>query len=136
MSKPIKYEFVRVDPSHANGTSWRGDLRVAPADLVARFGRPDGGDDYKTSGEYTFRRQAPDLSTGRAQGGNRDGFDYEIFTIYDWKATTTYNTGECPSPDELWISGQPFEFNVGGSEPVTVALAEDFTKWVLEMVAQ
>jgi hypothetical protein len=135
MSKPIKDvtekdEFVRVDPSQAEGTSLRGDLTVAPADLVARFGKPEDGDGYKTSGEYTFRRQAPDLSTGRAQGGNRDGFDYEVFTIYDWKASTLYESDGI-HPTELWVSGQPFEFNVGGSAP-----AGEFVTWVLAEVAQ
>ena len=136
MSKPIKDvtendEFVRVDPSHANGTSLRGQLTVAPADLVARFGKPEDGDGYKTSGEYTFRRQDPEWLSDLS---DRNGWSDGVFTIYDWKATTTYHTTEIhefPHPDDLWTSGQLFEFNVGGSAP-----AGEFVKWVLAEVAQ
>ena len=137
MSKPIKDvtekdDFVRVDPSHANGTSWRGALRVATADLVARFGKPEDGDGYKTSGEYTFRRQDPEWLSDLS---DRNGWSDGVFTIYDWKATELYDRGYT-SVDVFWMSDQPYDFNVGGSDPVTVALAEDFTKWVLAEVAQ
>jgi len=117
MSKPIKDvtekdDFVRVDPSQAEGTSLRGQLTVAPADLVARFGKPDAGDGYKTSGEYTFRR---------------DGFDREIFTIYDWKITTLYDGENTLRPDDLWDLESPVDFNIGGNAP-----EGEFVTWVLE----
>ena len=127
MSKPIKDEFVRVDPSQAEGTSLRGHLTVAPADLVARFGKPEDGDGYKTSGEYTFRSQDPEWLSDLS---DRNGWSDGVFTIYDWKASTLYESDGI-HPTELWVSGQPFEFNVGGSAP-----AGEFVTWVLAEVAQ
>jgi hypothetical protein len=48
-----------------------GEVQVAPALIVRRFGLPGPGDDYKVSGEYVFIDQ-----------------NGEPFVVHDWKSTS------------------------------------------------
>ena len=83
-----------------------GEVTVAPATLVAVFGKPGEADDYKVSGEYSFKNAL----TG------------EAFRIYDWKSTNLYDDPTDPSPEVFWASREPYEFHIGGlASQVTLA---------------
>jgi hypothetical protein len=98
--------FKLDNDANSGGTCLQGYVELVPRRLVEKFGYPRGNS-YKSSGEYTFR-----------------GEDGEVWTLYDWKATTLYEPDGI-HPDELWASDQPFEFNVGGNAP-----ASDFIDWL------
>ena len=100
-------KFQLDNDADSCGTCLRGHVELVPRCLVSKFGAPPKSDGYKTSGEYTFR-----------------GEDGEVWTLYDWKATTLYESDGI-HPDELWASDEPFEFNVGGNAP-----ASDFIDWL------
>jgi hypothetical protein len=103
------------DASHA-GTHLVGEVFVAPATLRAVFGEPKEADGYKVSGEYIF-----------------EGINGEVFTVYDWKVTTLYDTYEddpAPTPAEFWASQVAHPFHIGGcSDP------EKFKAWIERKVA-
>jgi len=91
-----------------NGSHRQSEVYASPAKLIERFGRPCESDGYKVSGEYVFE--------------NKSG---EVFTIYDWKATTLYCPDYGVTPSDFWAETTPVQFNVGGK---TNAL--DFVKWL------
>ena len=77
------------------------EVSVAPATLVAVFGKPGKADEYKVSGEYAFKSDKTN----------------ESFRIYDWKVTTLYygeNEPNTPTPEEFWLSEEPHDFHIGG----------------------
>lgn len=99
--------------ANINGTSLQGYVRVAAADLVARFGQPEKSDGYKVSGEYLFTDE-----TGR------------VFTIYEYKETSLYD-GDGPSPQAFWSSTVPFNFHIGAMSKDGV---DTFAAWIQEQV--
>jgi hypothetical protein len=89
------------------GTSFLAQADLVPADIVRRFGRARGTDDFKCSATYTFQDN----------NGN-------VYTLYDWKCTSAWEIGggnvpdadfaTLPSPDEFWASESPVPLNIGG----------------------
>lgn len=110
----------RFDPeADIDDTYRRGSITIPPKRLVDVFGPPQEADGYKVSGRYTF--------TDRA--GN-------VFTVYDWKATTLFDDGVgegeesgSPSPEEFWGNWYPETLNIGGREGGDL---EAFRRWLLE----
>ena len=100
---------VDVDPCSESYITYGGHLQgyveLVPARLVEMFGAPDDGDNYKTSGEYTFT--------------NNQG---DTFHLYDWKSTELYEGG-LQEVDELWSDQTLFEFNVGGQSNANAFIA-------------
>jgi hypothetical protein len=76
------------------------------------FGHPRPGDGYKVSGEFVFADAAA-----------------EVFTIYDWKATSLYFGSCAPTPEEFWTNDEPFDFSVGAT-----ADAGRFLDWLVGKV--
>ena len=80
----------------AMGTSGQGKIDCAYSRLLAAFGEPDKGDDYKTQAEWTILTPA------------------DIATIYDWKQGDCYHGDGNGIPVEQvtkWSTG-------GGSKEV------------------
>lgn len=67
-------KFTQADWQAVNGTSLQGYIRATYAELVERFGQPEGGGD-KTTVEWMLKFE-----------------DGTVATIYDWKEyeTPTY----------------------------------------------
>lgn len=94
--KRSKPPFALDNDANACGTHRQAVVDVAPASLVGIFGEPGEGDGYKVSGEYKFVDNE----------GN-------VFTVYDYKATTLYDAEAWFRPSLLWASTEPFEFHIG-----------------------
>lgn len=115
-------DFRLTPDAPASGTHLLDTVLVPPARLVAVFGPPAEGDGYKVSGEYAFT-----------------GPTGEVFTLYDWKATSLFDDGveegeenDLPTPDEFWANPHPEEFHIGGKAKRRVAA---FKQWLLARVA-
>ena len=107
-------DYVRVDSTHACGTSGLScDIIVTPIKLVDVFGQPDCGDGHKVSGEYVFKSKQGD-----------------IFTVYDWKATTLYDAEAVMRPSELWVNNKPFPFHVGSNLRDGDPGVAEFRAWI------
>lgn len=92
----------------ANGTYKVSEVKVSPARLIEVFGEPMESDGYKSSGEYLFV-----------------GDDNEVFTVYDWKSTSLYES-YLESPQQFWSYCSPKQFSIGGkSNP------DSFVTWLL-----
>jgi hypothetical protein len=114
-------EFRLTSDVPPDGTHLLDEVFVAPNRLVSEFGPPADGDEYKVSGMYVF--------TG--PGG-------EIFTVYDWKATTLFFDGEddgeeclAPTREQFWASTNSEELHIGGKSE---KLLDAFKKWLLTRV--
>lgn len=115
--------FALTPEADVAHTGLAGAVVVAPASLVRRFGTPLPGEDFKVSGSFSFT-----------------GENGEVFTVYDWRATSLYYEGErdpalanLPSPSEFWSSSSLWEFKVGahrGSKGKA-----QFCEWLLSEVA-
>ena len=115
--------FVLAPEANVDHTGLAGAVTLSPRSLVDRFGPPLAGEDFKSSGSYSFT-----------------GAEGEVFTLYDWKATSLYYDGEkdpalvnLPSPEEFWSSWLPHEFKVGarrGSKSKS-----QFCEWLLAEMA-
>ena len=89
------------------GTSYVAEAKLVPADIVRRFGRTRGTDDFKCSANYTFQDN----------NGN-------VYTLYDWKCTSAWEIANgqapdedfatLPSPDKFWSLDEPVTLNIGG----------------------
>ena len=109
----------KLDPNaNASGTHLVGEIELPPKQLVDAFGEPGEGDDYKVSGMYIFTDD----------GGN-------VFTVYDWKATSLFEEGSDPdeedfamSPEAFWGNWNPETLNIGGHDKTNV---EAFKSWLL-----
>jgi hypothetical protein len=90
-----------------------GEIDVAPALLVRRFGLPLNSDGYKISGEYVFV--------------DKDG---RPFVIHDWKSTSLWDK-TFPTPEQFWANGQPEELSIGtrGLDPT------EFKRWLFKQLA-
>jgi len=100
---PTKEEIIEGMPNpnviFKPTTNWgsgsgQGDIEVSYNDLVKLFGEPGEGDDYKVSMEWSVEDQ-----------------DGNIVNIYDWKATTLYDS-DLYDPEEL-KELDSFEWNIG-----------------------
>ena len=87
-------------------------VSLPPAKLVKIFGDPQSSDEYKVSGEYSF---------STPNGG--------VITLYDWKATKLYDSGNEFSPEELWSSEAGFEFKIGGDN-LGQQQVREFVAWI------
>jgi hypothetical protein len=113
----------KLDPdADTDGTYRRGKILIPPKRVVDTFGPPDEGDGYKVSGSYTFTDQS----------GN-------VFTLYDWKATSLFDDGaepgeesSSPTPEEFWGNWNPDLLHIGGHDEGDV---EAFKRWLLERIA-
>lgn len=104
-----------------SGTSLQGYVDIAPAALVRVLGKPDEGDEYKVSGEYAFR--------------NASGV---VFTLYDWKSTTLYDTeayngGVALTPEAFWAQNAAVPIHIGGASKNKAQLVE-FIRWLKDVV--
>jgi hypothetical protein len=106
-SSTAKTKFIPALLSKASGTHGYAEIQMAPASVVRCFGNGFGGDGFKVSRQWVFRKG--DL----------------VFTLYDWKSTSLYDP-DYRSPDELWQSGWPFDLHVGSKEPATETDVAEF----------
>jgi hypothetical protein len=90
-----------------NGTYKVATLQTTFGQLLAVFGMPEESDGYKSSGDWMFSSD-----------------DGDTFTIYDWKATSLYDSS-LPSVEEFRSSPDIVEFSVGGQGD-----ASEFLSWV------
>ena len=90
-----------------NGTYKVATLQTTFGQLLAVFGMPEESDGYKSSGDWMFSSD-----------------DGDTFTIYDWKATSLYDSS-LPSVEEFRRSTRLVEFSVGGRGD-----ASKFLSWV------
>jgi len=103
--------FVVDNSASVDGTYLVGSIHTSYAELVAAFGEPLPGDDYKVSSEWIIR----------------DTISGKTFTIYDWKATDLYEKG-LPSVEDFRKSGRTI-WHVGGkSNP------DQFINWLIGKV--
>lgn len=116
-------EFRLTPDANTDRTHQLETAMIPPRRLVAVFGRPGDGDEYKVSGEYVFT-----------------GPKGEVFTVYDWKATSLFDDyvsegeeNELPTPEDFWGNWNPEEFHIGGRSARRVAA---FKKWLLARVAE
>lgn len=112
-------EFELNQTADAAGTHRIGEIQLPPKRLVDVFGMPGEGDGYKVSGLFVFSDTA----------GN-------IYTVYDWKATSLYDDGMEPgdeeyaiTPDDFWSNWNPDSLQIGGTENCDL---EAFRSWLLE----
>lgn len=113
----------RFDPdADTDQTYRRGSIKIAPRRLMDVFGPPLEADGYKVSGQYTFTDGA----------GN-------VFTVYDWKATTLFDDGSGereeltpPTPEEFWGNWYPEALNIGGRAGGDL---DAFRRWLMEQTA-
>jgi hypothetical protein len=108
-------DFQLDNEADTDGTHYRGQIYAVPQRVVDTFGRPGQADGYKVSGHYTFT--------------DRDG---NVFTLYDWKATSLYASGQ-PTPREFWGNWNPDLLHIGGHEGGDL---EAFERWLLERLAR
>jgi hypothetical protein len=105
--------MFRLSPStDSAGIYTTGEVEVAPALVVRRFGPPYPSDGYKVSGEYIFV--------------NHEG---EPFVVHDWKSTSLWEAG-FPNPETFWASETPEELCIGSRGLDTT----EFTRWFLEQL--
>jgi len=106
--------FTLAPKASTAKTTQRSSLRIAPRDLVQRFGPPlPASGDRKVSGSFVFT----DL---------RDN----VVTVYDWKATALYDGSaemNLPTVSAFWASDEPAEFCVAARGTVDVRA---FARWL------
>jgi len=96
-----------------NGTSYMGEVIIAPKKLIETFGKPDRSDEYKVCMEYAFVAiKNPNI----------------VFTIYDWKSTSLYEKGYM-SPEKFKNLETVYNFHIGG---FSTDYIEEFKHWVLQ----
>lgn len=101
--------FKLSPTTDANSVSTMGEIEVAPALIVRRFGPPAASDGYKVSGEYVFIDEKG-----------------QPFVVHDWKSTSLWES-DFPSPEEFWASDEPQEFCIATRDLDT----DDFEEWFL-----
>jgi hypothetical protein len=116
---PGQYRFL-PEANH-DCTQLVETVDLVPARLVQRFGKPRSGDGYKVSGTFSFVDD-----------------EGKVFTVYDWKATSSYHrdqndgmASDWPSPDEFWRSAQPYTLSIGGRRGSGTG---DFKRWLVSEV--
>ena len=96
------------------GTSYIGEIDIAPSKLIAKFGSPMSNGDSKISGEYVFQG-----NTGRP------------ITLYDWKWTTLYDESNPFTPSGFWALDKPIRMNVGAKKKSDFY---DFERWIKHLI--
>lgn len=114
-SAQIPYE--RASPQDADRTHFYAEVVLIPAAVADTFCCGHDGDEYKVSRRWAFRK-------GEL-----------IFTVYDWKATSPYESGMW-TPDELWSSWEPFPLHIGSKEPATDKNVAEFAKWLQKVTLE
>ncbi len=89
-----------------------GEVLVAPAAVVRRFGKPSPGEGYKISGEIAFTNDAG-----------------EAFVLHDWRATNLYHP-EGPTPETFWLSEEPTRLSVSSLD---LDISE-FSEWLAKQL--
>lgn len=103
--------FKLSQDADTNGSHRQSEIYVSPAKLIEKFGEPIESDGYKVSGEYVF-----------------DNDEGEVFTLYDWKATTLYDDYGV-TPSDFWQEQSAVQFNIGGKTN-----AFDFVDWLKKVM--
>ena len=103
--------FQIADPNKIDGTCLIGYIEISPVNLIKKFGFPNMCDGYKVSGEYAFEDENGD-----------------VFTLYDWKYTTLYDSENTYTPEEFWKLKHPMEFNIGGNSKHNLNKFKRFVK--------
>jgi hypothetical protein len=98
------YGYKVTPDADATGTHRMGYIRATYAELERLLGKPEEGDGYKVSGEWT-------ITSGDCPGS--------VITLYDWKSTALYDES-LPSVAEFRASPKARTFNVGGNNPADV----------------
>ena len=104
--------FTLSPSTKTTGITTMGEIEVAPARIVRRFGPPAPGDGYKVSGEFVFV-------------GEND----ELFVVHDWKSTSLWEEDLLP-PKVFWAGEEPQELNIGSRDVDTTA----FEQWFLQQL--
>ncbi|HEV3436312.1 MAG TPA: hypothetical protein VG122_03070 [Gemmata sp.] len=105
--------MFKLSPStDAMGVTTMGEIEVAPALIVRRFGPPAYWDGYKVSGQYVFTDQKG-----------------KPFVVHDWKSTSLWEAGYL-TPDEFWASDEPQELCISTHDLDTAA----FKQWFFEQL--
>jgi len=104
--------FKLSQDADINGTCLQGYVMAAPAALIEKFGQPQECDGYKVSGEYAFENDAG-----------------EVFTLYDWKCTTLYESDAGVTPSDFWKQTCQRQFNIGGRTN-----SFDFIAWLKKQI--
>jgi hypothetical protein len=86
----------------ADGTSFKGGIKVPFSRLVEVFGEPEESDGYKVAFEWSIQFD-----------------DGTVATIYDWKVTSLYDS-DLSSPETLRAVNYD-DWHVGGFSPAAVA---------------
>ena len=97
----MNFEVKNNDYSVSNGTCLQGYIRADFDELVAAFGEPGNGDEYKTDAEWIIEFN-----------------DGTVATIYNWKDGYNY-CGEDGLPVECIT-----EWHIGGNGQRSVDLVE------------
>ena len=104
--------FKLSPTADTDGVATMGEIEVAPAQIVRRFGPPKEADDYKVSGEYVFSDD-----------------EEQAFVVHDWKSTSLWESGLL-TPDEFWVCEEPQEFCIATRDLNTA----EFERWFLEQL--
>lgn len=111
----LKTKFITHnddDLININGTCYQGTLTANYIDIEDTFGEPLEGDNYKTDAEWIVSFSVGDSTV--------------VATIYNWKNGKSYCGDD--GDDVLDIC----EWNVGGHDPMCVALVEQAIKEATE----
>ena len=108
----MSYTFKVDNEANADGTSLVGEIKgFSYKEMVKALGEPGEGDGYKVSGEWLFT-----------------GDDEEVFTVYDWKCTSLYDSSDM-TVRQWRNSGNKYDFHVGGNTD-----PKRFIAWLTEKV--
>lgn len=88
------FRHVKSQEADLDGITIMGEVTVAPAAVVRRFGEPSPGEEYKISGEYAFL--------------NNRG---EAFVLHDWLSTNLYHP-DGPAPEDFWASEEATSLSI------------------------
>lgn len=106
--------FILAPHASKADTTHRGSLRIAPRDLVERFGPPlPASGDRKVSGSYVFTD---------VRG--------HVVSVYDWKATALYDgraEADLPTVEAFWAFTEPTEFSVAACGIIDI---QAFARWL------
>jgi hypothetical protein len=103
------FQHVKSQDVDLDGITIMGEVTVAPAVVVKRFGRPSPGEGYKISGEYAFT--------------NDRG---EAFVLHDWLCTNLYHHEDGLTPEAFWAMADPFPLSISSLDLDT----SEFAAWL------
>ena len=103
--------FQITDPNKIDGPCLIGYIKIRPVNLIKKFGFPNMCDRCHVTGEYAF---------ASAHG--------DVFTLYDWKYTTLYDSDNTYKPEEFWNLQHPMEFNIGSNSKHNLNKFKSFVK--------